>query len=274
MKQLLPAAALGLALAACTQYGQYGDPYGAPYPQGPQGYPQPYPTPYPTPYPGTQPGLQEPYRATGTEPFWSLTIDNRDMRFEDMEGYTVVEPTPPVEPGYQGDLFQGRRIEVTIRRQPCSDGMSDRTYPDQVDLRVDGRLLRGCGGPASIYRQGWEEGYPPTGDDGSAAMLARTNWQVVALDGRQTPARDFYINFFPDNQLQAKFGCNSIGAGYQQSGDRLTVGAPMMTRMGCPDMSWETAGANILSQPLNLRLSGDRLTLSNRMGTIEARRTR
>lgn len=272
MKQLLIVASLGFALSACTQYGQYGDPYGSPYPQGPQNYPQPYPAPYPTPYPGTQQGLQEPYRATGTEPFWSLTIDNRDMRFEDMDGFTLTEPTPPVQPGYAGDIFRGRRLEVNIVHQQCSDGMSDRIYPDRVQVYVDGTRLEGCGGPESIYSQGWEQGYSPA--YGSAAMLERTNWQIVAMNGRQTPPRDFYLNFFPDNRMQAKFGCNTISAGYQQSGDRLTVGAQMMTRMGCPDMSLETQGSNILSQPLNVRLSGDTLTLSNRTGTIEARRTR
>ena len=277
MKQLLVIAGLGFALTACAQYGQYGDPYGTPYPQQPQGYPQPYPAPYPTPYPNNQPGLQEPYRASGTEPFWSLNIDQRDMRFEDMNGYSVVEPTPPVQPGYYGDEFRGRRIEVTIRQERCSDGMSDRIYPDRVDLRVDGRVFRGCGAPASYYGQGWEQGYSPNYPNegyGSAVMLERTNWQVVSLNGRQTPPRDFYLNFFPDNRMQAKFGCNTISAGYQQSGDRLTVGAQMLTRMGCPDMSWETNGSNILSQPLNVRLDGDRLTLSNRTGTIEARRSR
>ncbi|MBW0144961.1 META domain-containing protein [Sphingomicrobium clamense] len=273
MKQLLPAALLALSLAACTQYGQYGDPYGSPYPQRPQDYPQPYPAPYPTPYPNNQPGVQEPYKASGTEPFWSLTIDRRDMRFEEMNGFSVVERTPPVEPSRYGDEFRGRRIEVTIRRERCSDGMSDRIYPDRVDVRVDGRYYRGCGAPQSMYGQGWEQGYP--GDNyGGSAMLERTNWQVTALNGRQTPQRDFYLNFFPDNRLQAKFGCNTINAGYQQNGDRLTVGAQMMTRMGCPDMSWETSGSNVLSQPLNVRVDGDRLTLSNRSGRIEARRIR
>ena len=270
MKQLLAPALAAIALSACTQYGQYGDPYGSPYPQGPQGYPPPYPAPYPTPYPGSQPGLQEPYRATGTEPFWSLTVDNRDMRFEDSEGYRVTEATPPVQPGYNGDTFRGRRLELTIMRGPCNDGMSDRRYPDRVEVRVDGTLLRGCGGPESSYNQGYNPGYDP--GYGTAGTLARTNWQVVAINGRQVPPRDFFINFFPDNRLQAKFGCNTISAGYQQSGDRLTVGAQMLTRMSCPDMSLESQGSNILSSPLNVRGSGDRLTLSNREGTIEVRR--
>lgn len=272
MKPLLVASLAALVLAGCTQYGQYGepyDPYGYP-PQGPQSYP--YPAPYPTPYPGQQAGFQEPYRATGTEPFWSLTIDNREMRFEDAEGYSVVEPTPPVEPGYGGDLFRGRRITLEIVHQRCSDGMSDRIYPDRVNLTVDGRRLTGCGAPDSAYGSGWDEGAYTPYDQGIAIPLERTSWTVTAINGSATPPRDFYLNFFPDNRMDAKFGCNAINAGYQQSGERLTVGAQQMTRMACPAMQYETQGSNILSQPMDVRLAGDTLTLSNRAGSITARR--
>ncbi|WP_265570571.1 META domain-containing protein [Sphingomicrobium nitratireducens] len=281
MKTIVALPLLALALGACTT-GPYGNdpygggPYGTPYPQQPQGYP--YPAPYPTPYPGTaQPGLQEPYRAIGTEPGWILNIDNRDMRFEgDYGQFVITEATPPVQPGYAGDIFRGRRLEVNIVHAPCNDGMSDRSYPDRVQVYADGRRYEGCGGPLSLFGQGWSSGQSPYGDQGygygSAAMLARSNWQVVALNGRQTPTRDFYINFFPDNRMQAKFGCNTISAGYQQTGSTLNVGAQMTTRMGCPDMGPETTGSNILSQPMQVSLTGETLRLSNSRGSIEARR--
>ena len=90
MRTLLTTLPLALMLAACmTPYGQ--DPYGqSGYP--PQGYPDPgYPQPYPDPnyppqgYPDqgypVPPGAND-YRASGTEPFWDLTI-GRDMVFAD-----------------------------------------------------------------------------------------------------------------------------------------------------------------------------------------------
>lgn len=83
-----------------------------------------------------------PYRALGTEPFWALTIAGRTLRLE--------EPgrTPRRVRGRRvaGGGYAGRGVRVTIRRGPCSDGMSDRTYRDQVTLRWRGRVLRGCGG--------------------------------------------------------------------------------------------------------------------------------
>ncbi len=90
----------------------------------------------------------EPYRALGTEPFWSLNIDHREIVFTEANapGVRIVEPLPKVIHGFAGDIYQGKRIGVNIVRTPCSDGMSDRVYPDKVQLRVDARAFEGCGG--------------------------------------------------------------------------------------------------------------------------------
>ncbi len=88
-----------------------------------------------------------PYRATGTEPFWSLLIDERDVTFIQPEAQPVRQPTPRVIHGFAGDIYQGRRLHLNIvRNMRCSDGMSDRVYPDKVQVTVDGRQFNGCGG--------------------------------------------------------------------------------------------------------------------------------
>lgn len=122
MKQLF-AALPALALSAC--------------------YPGPPPAPPITPNP---PGSA--YRALGTEPFWSLTIDERRMVFTEANapGVEVVQPTPRVIVGFAGEIYQTPRIGVNIVHTQCSDGMSDRTYPDRVEVDVDGRRFNGCGG--------------------------------------------------------------------------------------------------------------------------------
>jgi heat shock protein HslJ len=188
--------------------------------------------------------------------------------------------------------------------------MSDRSYPDTVDVRVDGRQrYRGCGAPISYFEQTNESGqsnagqgnypsnpgyYPPSsgnypqgpgnypqgpggyppGPGGYAnpgtpvLNLTGTNWRVLSINGTRTPPSNFYVNFMPD-RIGAKFGCNSLGAGYTQSGSTLTVGAIMATRMACPDMSFETQGSAILAQPVTINGLGNRITLSNARGTIE-----
>ena len=94
---------------------------------------------------------QTSYRAIGTEPFWDLTIGT-EMVFSD-RGNTiaVAEPTPPVRIGFAGEIYAGRRLNVNVVHGACSDGMSDRTYPDSVAVTVDGHAYRGCGAPVAFF---------------------------------------------------------------------------------------------------------------------------
>lgn len=106
--------------------------------------------------------IAEPYRALGTEPFWALTIDARRMVFTEANapGVEIVQPTPRPIHGFAGDIYQTPRIHVNIVHGRCSDGMSDRVYPDSVQLTVDGRAYRGCGASASWFAATDERGQP------------------------------------------------------------------------------------------------------------------
>ena len=228
-----------------------------PYMQGPPpGYPPPS-------YPA-----EATYRAIGTEPFWDLEIGG-DMVFTDRgnDNYRVVQRTPQPIIGVAGEIYQTPRLNVNIVHGRCSDGMSDRTYPDSVTVRVDGREFRGCGAPITFFSQVGENGQPNYPGSGTM-ILTGTNWRVTSINGRPTPPQTFYMNFLPD-RIGAKFGCNSLGSDYSVNGSVLTAGAVMATRMACPDMSFETQGSAILAHPMNMSGEGNRLVLSNRAGTIE-----
>ena len=95
------------------------------------------------PIPGPPP---PPYRALGTEPFWSLLIDEHHLTFTQPGAQPIQQPTPRVIHGFAGEIFQTPRINVNIVHARCSDGMSDRTYPDKVQVTADGRQFNGCGG--------------------------------------------------------------------------------------------------------------------------------
>jgi len=229
MKQILSLAPLVL-LAACTAY-----PPGAP----------------PPPQMGA-------YRAVGTEPFWGLTINPTQIVFDEPNGPThIVQPTPRPIIGFAGEIYQTPRLNVNVVHARCSDGMSDRAYPDKVQVTADGRRFEGCGGEAA-----------------APAALGGTNWRVAAINGRATPpAGPFFVNF-ETARLSAKFGCNGLGANYSQAGDTITAGPVMGTRMACPDMSFETQGSAILDRPMRTVWSGgDRLTLSNERGSIDLMRS-
>jgi uncharacterized membrane protein len=46
-------------------------------------------------------------------------------------------------------MYQTPRISLNIVHAPCNNGMSDRSYPDKVQVDVDGRRFNGCGGAAT-----------------------------------------------------------------------------------------------------------------------------
>jgi heat shock protein HslJ len=115
--------------------------------------------------------------------------------------------------------------------------------------------------------------YPQQAPQDRPMMLGGTNWRVTAINGRPTPPGDFTMRF-EANRLSARLGCNSLGAGYAVAGTTLTAGALLATRMACPDMSFENAGAAVLARPVTLAEQGPRLTLSNSAGSIELLRVR
>jgi heat shock protein HslJ len=86
-----------------------------------------------------------PYHAVGTEPFWSLTIDGR-ITYDPATGRTIKARTPVPQPTPDGLSYRTPFIIVDIAHRPCSDGMSEKTYPDTVKVRVGLRKFKGCGG--------------------------------------------------------------------------------------------------------------------------------
>lgn len=87
-----------------------------------------------------------PYHAVGTEPFWNLLIDPINITFTAPESQPITQKTPNSIVGVAGEIYQTPRINVNIVHARCSDGMSDRSYPDKVQVTVDGRQYSGCGG--------------------------------------------------------------------------------------------------------------------------------
>jgi uncharacterized membrane protein len=199
------------------------------------------------------------YRAVGTEPFWALELNGRQMVFTEANapGVRIVETQPRAIHGFAGDIFQGRRIGLNIvHGQRCSDGMSDRVYPDRVQVRVDARSFEGCGGEAMM-----------------PAVLESTNWSVVSVNGRVVAGGERYFVRFESGRLAAKFGCNGLSAPIQQDGARLVPGALMATRMACPDMRDETEASQVLRLPSDLAWGpSEQLTINNSGGTIVLRR--
>jgi len=87
-----------------------------------------------------------PYHALGTEPFWNLLIDPINLTFTQPDAQPITQRTPNSIIGVAGEIYQTPRINVNVVHARCSDGMSDRSYPDTVQVTVDGQQFKGCGG--------------------------------------------------------------------------------------------------------------------------------
>lgn len=158
-----------------------------------------------------------PYRAVGTEPFWSVTIGGGRIVYDDAERRRVAVAAPRARPSFNGRRYVTRRLTVDITRQRCSDGMSDRIYADTVRVRVHGRTLEGCGGAI----------LPPE-------TLAHTSWEMVSINGRAVAGGERYRLAFTDNGITGKAGCNGFGGSYRVSREGFQAGPLAMTRMACP----------------------------------------
>lgn len=89
----------------------------------------------------------------GTEPFWGLLISEKEagLFLKDIgeeRGRRFSWATPKV----QGDTWtystsdpvNREKVNVVVRKTPCSDGMSDRRYNYAVEIRIGKRVLNGC----------------------------------------------------------------------------------------------------------------------------------
>ena len=204
------------------------------------------------------PSTAVPYRALGTEPFWSLVLDGGRATFESPDAAPVVLPLPPGRASFNGMRHVGDRIVIDITHSPCSDGMSDRRYADTVMVAIDGRDLRGCGGAV----------LPP--ED-----LAGTRWIIRRIDGRAVtgpPERPAELAF-ADGRIAVGTGCNRMGGSYRVEGARLVTGPLASTRMACPQpmMGQEDALGALFAAGATLRFTPEgALLLSGGGHSVEA----
>ena len=98
--------------------------------------------------------LTQNLKALGTEPFWAAEVDGRCVTYKTPEDQQGTRIWAHVDTGPQGPVWNGalngREFQLIVKPaspQGCSDGMSDKTYPMDAILRVDGETRNGCAEP-------------------------------------------------------------------------------------------------------------------------------
>ena len=91
---------------------------------------------------------EETIRFTGTEPFWGGTVIGDKLIYSTPENQAGDTITVRRFAGNNGLGFSGTlsnaSFDMTVTPGSCSDGMSDRTYPFTVTLKLGEEQRNGC----------------------------------------------------------------------------------------------------------------------------------
>jgi heat shock protein HslJ len=207
----------------------------------------------------------EDYGAIGTEPFWGLSIERGRMTFDVNDEPPVTVALPARERIPNGYRFRTPRMTVDIVRADCNDGMTDRTFADEVTVRLDGRRFEGCGGAI----------LPPE-------TLAGTSWRFQAIAGTRIRDDRWSINFAPETPLTDEddfhpntylvhSSCSESRGPYSRSGNVLRLGPVRSIRRACTqrERNIDARMRQILSRPLRIAFPPDgTFVLTNERGIL------
>jgi uncharacterized membrane protein len=102
----------------------------------------------------------ETLRFTGTEPFWGGEVAGEALTYSTPENADGEAIAVERFAGRGGLSFHGtldeQAFEMMVTPLECSDGMSDRTYPFTVTLKLGEEMRNGCG---------WTDAQPFTGPE-------------------------------------------------------------------------------------------------------------
>ncbi len=167
------------------------------------------------------------FKGAGTEPFWGVEIDfEKGMQFKTMEGETVNTPMPTPNGKSDGTLVYNAQTEsgtlkVTLKKQQCSDGMSDLVHDYTVEVEALGKTWKGCGNYLS----------------GALASV----WTLKTLNGKAPAAGEFVKGKLPtltvnatEGSYNGSDGCNVGGGKVKVDGKQIKFEPGISTMIACP----------------------------------------
>lgn len=190
----------------------------------------------------------QPYRGSGTEPFWSVSIGSRTIRLEQAgsQARSFAKPRPVI--GLNSERYQGRGIVVYISHVACNDGMSGRTFKDTVVVTLGRRMLRGCGGPVLSE---------------AGATVLDGAWDVESIAGTPVVRGSTVTIRFDNGRVSGNTGCNSFNGAFTFARGVLTPGSLATTRRACIER-----GLNQQEQRLLGAMTGSLSVSRNRAGKL------
>ncbi|WP_130735253.1 META domain-containing protein [Flavobacterium sp. J27] len=197
------------------------------------------------------------FKAQGTEPFWGLTLSEKEFVFTTPED-TIVLPAvaPIVAADHNVKLFRSQNdahsFAIEIIQMECTNAMSGKKFPYRVTLSIDQKQTTwiGCGAYITDYR-------------------LHDIWVLEQLNGKKVDATDFSKEF-PQLEIKAQENTFSGFAGCNQMQGRLFFEPKKIrfinvvtTEMACEPTNKETEFLKALSSTTTYTIENNRLYLSN-----------
>ena len=206
------------------------------------------------------------FHATGTEPFWSLSLDfEKSMTFKPMEGDPFI--TPPAEPTPAGDdgsysyraETEAGMLKVTIIPGECINQMSGKASQFAVEIS----LKRGTGEMESYSGCGSYIANPRLHD---IWVLKRIGNE--SLDAKQyTKGLPTLELFVAENRVVGHDGCNEFTGSFYSYGNVMSVGPLASTMKACPDgKAEEKLTKHLTGQPMVYGFEDSALVLTSEDG--------
>ncbi|WP_322892043.1 MULTISPECIES: META domain-containing protein [unclassified Yoonia] len=168
------------------------------------------------------PEPRSPYTARGNEPFWTATIDEGQMTLTrlGMDDLSLNATDAALQPDgalvvTATDTDLALRAVLTRDALICRDSMTGLPYPETVSLAMGDEVIRGCGGS-------------------TASLLQKRTWVVeTVLDDTVRPSDRITLGFDAAGRVAGSSGCNRWFAGYQLTGESLSIRQSGATMMMC-----------------------------------------
>jgi heat shock protein HslJ/membrane-bound inhibitor of C-type lysozyme len=163
-------------------------------------------------------GSLAPFVARGTEPFWTLRVENGEATFGPMGGEPVSGPVaaPEIVDAARRYVVGETGIAFTVADAIARDAMTGMPYPATVTVETAEGTLSGAGGDPE-------------------ALLRGVVWRAEDVGGKGIPDGAEVTLEFRDGRATGKSGCNRYAGGYALSGEGLSFERMAGTMMLCPD---------------------------------------
>lgn len=166
-----------------------------------------------------------PSQAQGNEPSWQLNLaeNTAELSIFGSDKQLLSELIPrPTKQGWVIQSKQNDSFKATYTKTTCTDSMTGQPYPWQVDLRINDEAtgsthkLSGCGGEVEDVLLG--------------------EWQIEDINNEGIiDSSHITLTFGEEGRVYGSAGCNRYNTSYTLTGENLTFGHGLSTKMACAE---------------------------------------